>query len=1232
MTDKKTPPKAPSNKPPVAPEDFEKTLLDVQVPDLEKMLDETLIFKRPALDNEDTDLHGRKKSASPASHSGSSAPTHPQEEKTLFQPIELPPPSEEDLNDLKLEEEPASETPLKRSTAKAASSVESEAPAPQIKLPDSQKTDSAKPESKASEPKIPETLPTLPAEKKTGNLLGALGAMLMILLLGFLSADGFRAQTPFAKILIGVTGLSVLVTAGLGLGLRKPGLGGKFSAVVFLGVLGFSIFRYGSADPSAWVFFKRPASDWLSLIFLGINLCLLAGLFWRRRRLLPLQIPLALLLVFSIAGFAEGLLRSGFPGWRLEDILLGTDVWALIPLFYLRPIPFYFYALLPLLFVYFALFSSITVSTTSSRRSFFLPLWVLLVFALGQLILLQNHLPSAFAPVLRSGLGIGKAPLIEFQTGPVSSFLVTEAYLSQRDSDRLPLYQMAATVASADPKQKTAFLTVRREDGRLVPFLKMSDLKILQEDGSLKPAQISFMEKSVVRQKNLVLLVDRSNTMGPILPTIDAATQPLIRLLNSREKLWLASFAEDFKITQPSGNSQAVSWLGSLASQGNRNLSAALVKTADQFKSVSGEKAIFLITEGDLALAEDVQGKLVSQLKNSHTRLFVFSASSTPLTGSLKTLAEATGGLVFSFQEIPALTADLMSSFVQAFGEYQVRYEAGESAVKFSILTPAPESEITQETPLKLKILNPSEARVKKTYLWVDDKPLLEMVVQGFSEFSFPVSPQQAEPGRHIYRVKMITEDDREFTQDIPLKLSSSNELGWLRPMDGDSVRGQVNLEVYFTSHTGLAVTHIDFLMDGQKIGESNAEPYLLTYDVQSATGEHVFQANATLTDGSAQTAQIKLNFVPGPSLKLVSPATGEFLGNLAEMEADLSQGFSDAVQKVEFFADGNRVGEVVQAPFKYLWDNSSLESGKHRVQARATLASGQTTSEGAIVNIGSGQFQVVSEGLAVTEGSSSLLSPDVIEWIVDTSQSMEGTLSADSKLNAIQQALLTLPSYLSSSTQVAIRSLAGKSTQALSECSETSLLLPFQPNGLQQMPTSLKKLSPKGRTPLALALEKARGDLKNATGSRALILLVDGFEDCGKDPFAVIEQWKKERFSTRFYILGLDLAGTRAEGELKRLASAAGGQYLNIKDEKDLSKSLEEVVKIQYRVFDYRNRPIAEKPVGSPAITLRSGEYRVQIGDDALSAKDKVVINNGMEKKLILKKSADHYIFEETN
>ena len=257
-------------------------------------------------------------------------------------------------------------------------------------------------------------------------------------------------------------------------------------------------------------------------------------------------------------------------------------------------------------------------------------------------------------------------------------------------------------------------------------------------------------------------------------------------------------------------------------------------------------------------------------------------------------------------------------------------------------------------------------------------------------------------------------------------------------------------------------------------------------------------------------------------------------------------------------------------------------------------------------------------------------MAPDYIEWVVDASSSMGGEVGGIRKIDIVKQSLIDMFPKLPSSSQFALRSYGASGLATHKDCRDTVLDYPLKSLDSQKMSNLLNLIEPQGVSPLAYTLDKIKGDFKTAYGTRVLILFTDGFDNCGGDPVGQLEKWKKEKLNIKLYILGLDIEGTRAETELKRLASIVGGQYYPVKNEKEILAALEEMIKVTYRVFDYKDREVAQKPIGAAGLSLRTGEYRLEVDLEPPLVKEKVLINNGVEKKVLIKKDGSTYSFVE--
>jgi Big-like domain-containing protein/von Willebrand factor type A domain-containing protein/VWA domain-containing protein len=1186
-----------------APDDFEKTVLDVNVRDLEKSLDETMIFKRPQMEEEDTDLHRLKKLAElERSRAASLSKESPQEPSA--ETPRGPPEGSPEVPDV--------------------SQQRKEVPPQEILAPSEAKKETS---TEKAEPSAPSGI------GKAGKILEFVGGLLFLLLLLDASIEGLSAGSPLSKFTIGATLLCILVSVFFILKRGNFHIGVETTVCAFLALLAYSTWKYGSADPEAFTVLKHPPAELFNFIFLAVYLLALFGILFPFKKFTPVKIVFSLLILYGSLGILENLFRGKV--WNLEDTLLGSSFWSWMPLYQLRPPVFGFWVLIPVLLIYFLFFRALRkkVGQGVGLPGGFVALLLLLSLGLAHVLLLNRNLSSFIGFFVKSSLGMGQTRAVAFGEEGIRDDdveVVTSNVQTEKQNDAIPLYQMAAVFGSSSDGKKNISLTVRGQGGRPVPFLNTNDLEVLQERVPQKPLRIRFREEPLLKPASLAVLIDRSSPMASALPWVDGAVRNLLGITNSKESVLLVSFADDVKLSWIRRPEEAKKWLSGLFSQGGRNLGEALNKTLVELHKGSGTQTIFLITTSDASLAQEFEVKFAGQLKASKTKLYAFVFGDARAALTLKGLAEDSGGRLIGLPNPQYLASALRAGFADVFGEYQISYEGQSFAPKLQVASPASGSEIFKETPLQLNILNAKDIRLKGARLYLDGKLLQEIPAQGAPSVQFILTPGQLPRGLHAFKAAVLTEDGKEFSEEIKLNIGVEQEFHFVRPLEGDVVGGQVNLEAFFKSHSQNTPTRVDFLVDGQKVGEAVSEPYLFTWDATSQTGTHVLQATANFADGSMKTDQVKVNVQPGFSVKFISPSVGEFLSSAEILEADVNHGPSDVVTKVEFYCDGQLLGEVPQPPYKYSWDNSDLPAGSHVIQARAYSASNMTSTDAVSANIGTGSLSVTMSEGGASAGGPSFFSPDYMEWIIDASNSMNGQLGGLQKSDFVKQALIDLLPMIPSTTQVAYRFFGSESRASHHDCKDSILAYPMKPVDSNKIAAVLNSVEPKGLTPLAMSLEKVRNDLKTAAGSRVVVLFTDGYENCGGDPVRQLEQWKKEKLNAKLHIIGLDLDGTRAETDLKKLASLTGGQYFSVHDSKEIFSALEEVVKVTYRVTDYKGRDVVQKQVGSPPVPLRAGEYKVEVDLEPILAKDKVLINHGVEKKLFLKKDGNAFSLQE--
>jgi len=141
--------------------------------------------------------------------------------------------------------------------------------------------------------------------------------------------------------------------------------------------------------------------------------------------------------------------------------------------------------------------------------------------------------------------------------------------------------------------------------------------------------------------------------------------------------------------------------------------------------------------------------------------------------------------------------------------------------------------------------------------------------------------------------------------------------------------------------------------------------------------------------------------------------------------------------------------------------------------------------------------------------------------------------------------------------------------------CDDTKLEVPFAKNNISKIKHRLKSINPKGTTPIAYALDKARNDFTKCENCRNIIVLItDGIEECGGDPCEVSLSLQKEGISLKPFVIGI--------GNDFSEAFNCVGSYYDATSESAFSKALNVVISqalnkttAQVNLLNENDRPV---------------------------------------------------------
>jgi len=140
------------------------------------------------------------------------------------------------------------------------------------------------------------------------------------------------------------------------------------------------------------------------------------------------------------------------------------------------------------------------------------------------------------------------------------------------------------------------------------------------------------------------------------------------------------------------------------------------------------------------------------------------------------------------------------------------------------------------------------------------------------------------------------------------------------------------------------SISKVEFFQGSTKLGEVSAAPYSFDW-TNVASGSYVFTAVATDNLGSgAVSNSVSITVNARPNVNITNPVAGTNFPATTPITINASASDSDGtIAKVEFFANGNKLGEVTNGPYAFTWNNAS--TGTYSVTATATDNLGATSS-----------------------------------------------------------------------------------------------------------------------------------------------------------------------------------------------------------------------------------------------------------------------------------------------
>lgn len=227
-------------------------------------------------------------------------------------------------------------------------------------------------------------------------------------------------------------------------------------------------------------------------------------------------------------------------------------------------------------------------------------------------------------------------------------------------------------------------------------------------------------------------------------------------------------------------------------------------------------------------------------------------------------------------------------------------------------------------------------------------------------------------------------------------------------------------------------------------------------------------------------------------------------------------------------------------------------------------------------------------------EGAQVRIGGVAVALVLDTSGSMLKKLGKSTRIAVAKRSLRQLiEGSLPEDLPVALRTFE----PGRRSCG-TRLAVPLGPLDRADMVDRIRRLKiDKGtKTPLAAAIAAVAGDIGGVTGPRIVVVVTDGAETCEGDPEAAVRSLVEAGIDTTVNIVGFALDNEELKAKMAAWAAAGGGVFTDAQDQSALSAAIADALRAPFRVFDETGALVGEGIVGSDAITVPMGTYRVEV------------------------------------
>jgi len=234
---------------------------------------------------------------------------------------------------------------------------------------------------------------------------------------------------------------------------------------------------------------------------------------------------------------------------------------------------------------------------------------------------------------------------------------------------------------------------------------------------------------------------------------------------------------------------------------------------------------------------------------------------------------------------------------------------------------------------------------------------------------------------------------------------------------------------------------------------------------------------------------------------------------------------------------------------------------------------------------------------LQVLSGSSPVIEAGAVQLIFDASGSMLQRMQGERRMDVARRVVeQVLDTHIPEQIPVALRAFGHTEPHSCA----TELLVAAESGSHARVREAVNGLEAinLARTPLAASLLAVTEDLAGfADQPRLVVMLTDGEETCDGDVQAAVESLQSSGIDVTLNIVGFHIHDAGLQAQFSRLASLAGGEYFDSRDDQELQQGLKAALAANWWLLDDEGLTVATGRIDDAPQPVEAGEYRLVVG-----------------------------------